>query len=220
MPNISVNENLIIFLLFLPVFFVSLAIHEFSHAFAASKMGDFTARDQGRLSLNPLRHLDMIGSVLMPLMSFASGFMIIGWAKPVPVNRDNFRNRFRDDALVSFAGPLSNFLLAILLFILLYLVDNSVTSQTAGAERLIRILTMGSYFNVFLFAFNLLPIPPLDGSHILYDLFPNRFTALIAGSGFYGFFILILFIYSPLWGYFVKFVNFVFELFILVAGKI
>ncbi|MDP4173030.1 MAG: site-2 protease family protein [Bacteroidota bacterium] len=220
MPHISINERLLIFLMFLPVFFVSLAVHEYSHAFSAFKLGDNTAKNQGRLSLNPIRHLDLIGSILMPLLSFSSGFMIIGWAKPVQINRNNFKNSYRDDAIVSFAGPLSNFFLSVILFIVFYALNALIVDQSTAIQMLIRALSMGSYFNVFLFVFNLLPIPPLDGSHILFDLFPNRFTAMLAGSGLYGFFILMFFIYSPLWGYFEKIVRFIFELFIFAAGKL
>ncbi|HEX2865738.1 MAG TPA: site-2 protease family protein [Ignavibacteriales bacterium] len=217
MPEVQVNERLINFLLFLPVFFISLAFHEFSHAFFAHRLGDDTAKDEGRLSLNPIKHIDLIGSVLMPLISFASSSFLIGWAKPVPVNRRNFKNMLRDDAVVSFAGPVANFVLGVFLFILYALLQ-----QSAGPafEKLSGILWMGSYFNVFLFCFNLLPIPPMDGSHILFDIFPNEFTAKIAGSGLYGFLFLMIFIFSPLWGYFIRVVNFIFKLFIFAFGKL
>lgn len=174
--------------------------------------------------MNPIKHIDMIGSVLMPLISFASSSFLIGWAKPVPVNRRNFKNMLRDDAVVSFAGPFANFLLALVLFLLYALVESPSAVQTAAqtsmVQRLSGILWMGSYFNVFLFCFNLLPIPPMDGSHILFDLFPNEFTSKIAGSGLYGFLILMIFILSPLWGYFIRIVNFIFKMFIFAFGKL
>ncbi|MGE5352485.1 MAG: site-2 protease family protein [Bacteroidota bacterium] len=220
MPEIQINDRLINFLLFLPVFFISLAFHEFSHSFFASKFGDDTAKNQGRLSMNPIRHIDMIGSVLMPLISFASSSFLIGWAKPVPVNRRNFKNMLRDDAIVSFAGPFANFLLAIVLFLLYALLESPASAQASWLHRLSGVLWMGSYFNVFLFCFNLLPIPPMDGSHILFDIFPNEFTSKIAGSGLYGFFILMIFIFSPLWGYFIRVVNFIFKMFIFAFGKL
>jgi Zn-dependent protease len=220
LPEIQVNDKLINFILFLPVFFISLAFHEFSHAFFASKFGDDTAKNQGRLSMNPIKHIDMIGSVLMPLISFASSSFLIGWAKPVPVNRRNFKNMLRDDAVVSFAGPFANFFLAVVLFLLYALLDSPSTAQTSMLQRLSGILWMGSYFNVFLFCFNLLPIPPMDGSHILFDLFPNEVTSKIAGSGLYGFFILMIFMFSPLWGYFIRIVNFIFKMFIFAFGKL
>lgn len=212
MPEFQVSEKLISFLIFLPVFFLSLAIHEYSHAFSAHKLGDNTAKDLGRLTLNPIRHLDLMGSIVMPLISFASGYMLIGWAKPVPVNRANLRNQFRDDIIVSASGPFSNLVLAIFLFILLVILNPSQIP-----ERLSNLLQLGIYFNIFLFVFNLLPIPPLDGSHILYDLFPNRFTAAILNAGFYGFFILLLFIYSPLWKYVIKIINFIFSIFVSIG---
>ena len=119
MENIQVSERLISFLLFIPIFLLSLTVHELAHAFTAYKKGDNTAKNAGRLTLNPIKHLDIVGSVIMPFASFASGFLLIGWAKPVPVNRNNFKNPLKDDAIVSFAGPLSNFVLAVV-FALLY----------------------------------------------------------------------------------------------------
>ncbi len=201
--EIQVNERLINFLIFLPLFFISLAVHEFAHAYYANKLGDSTAKDQGRMTLNPIKHIDLVGSLLMPFIAFASGFLIIGWAKPVPVNPNNFKNPYKDDALVSVAGPVSNFALALLFASLLFL-NQALTPDTNS--WLNSVLTLAVYFNVFLFAFNLLPIPPLDGSHILFDLFPNQITAKILNLGFYGTIILFLFIYSPLWKYFMMFV--------------
>ncbi len=205
-----VTEKLISFLTFLPMFFISITIHEFAHAFLASKLGDNTAKNLGRLTLNPFKHADLVGTLIMPIMSFASGIALIGWAKPVPIDRRNFKNHLRDDAIVSFAGPLSNFLLAFIFFIGFVIALNL---NFANQQYVVNIFWYGVFFNVFLFAFNLLPIPPLDGSHILYDVFPNNFTAKILSLGFYGSIILLLFIYSPLWGYFIKIINFILDLF-------
>ncbi|MCX6151509.1 MAG: site-2 protease family protein [Ignavibacteriales bacterium] len=219
MPDIQINEKLITFVLFLPLFLISLAVHEFAHAFSAFKFGDDTAKNSGRLTLNPFKHLDLVGSIIMPLISFASGGFIIGWAKPVPVNPNNFSNKRRDDAIVSFAGPLSNLILAVLFFIAYFFIAKSSDNPTENFQRILTALHLGGYFNIFLFAFNLLPIPPLDGSHILYDIFPNRIIAGYLNAGMYGFLILLVFIYSPLWGYFVKFVNFIYEILISIIGK-
>lgn len=119
MENLNVNFKLILFLLFIPIFLISISIHEFAHALFAYKMGDPTAKNVGRLSLNPLKHIDLIGTVLIPLASFSSGIALIGWAKPVPVNQNNFFNRRIGDAIVSFVGPFSNFLFALLLMFLI-----------------------------------------------------------------------------------------------------
>ncbi|QQS36318.1 MAG: site-2 protease family protein [Ignavibacteriales bacterium] len=214
MPSIEVSEKLISFLTFLPVFFISIAVHEYAHAFAAHKYGDNTAKDSGRLTLNPFKHLDIVGSVIMPLASFATGIALIGWAKPVPVNRNNFKNILRDDAVVSFAGPLSNFILAVILFGVFLIVFNS----TVAGVYVINFLWYGVFLNIFLCLFNLLPIPPLDGSHILFDLFPNKITAGLLNLGLYGSIILLIFIYSPLWNYFFSVVNWVLNGFLSVGG--
>lgn len=215
MESIQLSDRLISFLMFIPVFLLSLTVHELAHAFVAYKTGDSTAKDAGRLTVNPIKHLDLVGSVMMPFISFASGLLLIGWAKPVPVNRANFKNPFKDDALVSFAGPLSNFVLAILFALLLSLVYNF---QLTSSGLIINLIWYGVFFNIFLFAFNLLPIPPLDGSHILFDLFPNRLTAKYLSFGFYGTIILLLFIYSPLWSYFFGIIHYIVKSLLIFAG--
>ena len=215
MPDIEVSQKLISFILFLPMFFISITIHEFAHAFSASKFGDDTARKMGRLTFNPIKHADLVGTVIMPLASFASGFALIGWAKPVPVDRRNFKNRFRDDAIVSFAGPLSNFILAIIFFIGFLIILNF---NFGVKDYVLNIFWYGVFFNIFLFAFNLLPIPPLDGSHILFDIYPTKITGALLNLGLYGSIILLLLIYSPLWGYFMRFINLILNLFLSVAG--
>lgn len=204
MPEIQISQKLILLLYFLPIFLISLSIHEFAHAALAYKFGDNTAKNQGRLTLNPIKHLDLVGSIIMPILAFTSGFMLIGWAKPVPVDRGNFRNMRRDDAIVSFAGPLSNLVLAAftyLIYILLVGVGFDFNNTFTNIFRLTIL------FNIFLFCFNLLPIPPLDGSHILYDIFPNKYTAKFLRMGIYGTLLLFAFIYSPLWAVFVNLVN-------------
>ncbi len=210
MSGIQVSEKLISFLIFLPLFFISLAVHEFSHAFFANKFGDDTAKKLGRLTLNPVKHIDLVGSILMPLIAFSSGYLIIGWAKPVPVNRNNFRNPLKNDLVVTAAGPVSNFLLAFVFYFILMLLNNF---NPAGMHLIKKVAWLGIYFNVFLFAFNLLPIPPLDGSHILYDLFPGELTAKYLNLGIYGTVLLFVFIYSPLWSMFMGLVSFLIDLF-------
>ena len=206
MPDIQISEKLISFLTFLPMFILSITFHEFAHAFVAYKYGDSTAKNQGRLTFNPVKHADLVGTLIMPLASFATGLALIGWAKPVPVDRRNFKNVYKDDALVSFAGPFANLILALIFYLIFFfLLKYHVTENLL----LINFLWYGVFFNIFLFAFNLLPIPPLDGSHILFDLWPNKITAKILSIGFYGSIILLVFIYSPLWGIFMKFINYI-----------
>lgn len=213
--GIQVSERLINFLTFLPMFFISITIHEFAHAYLANKLGDDTAKKMGRLTFNPIKHADIVGTLIMPVASLASGFALIGWAKPVPIDRRKFKNFYRDDAVVSFAGPFSNFILAILFFIIFLITYHY---QLTENNYVINIFWYGVFFNIFLGFFNLLPIPPLDGSHILFDLFPNKYTAKIMSIGFYGSIILLLFIYSPLWGFFMKFINFILNLFLNIGG--
>ena len=217
MPDLQVSERLINFLMFLPIFLLSISVHEYSHAFFANKYGDDTAKKLGRLTLNPFKHIDLVGSVIMPLAAFASGFALIGWAKPVPVDRRNFSDPLKNDAVVSFAGPLSNFILSALLFVLFIISANIFGEQNSIISNL---LWYGVFLNVFLFAFNLLPIPPLDGSHILFDLFPNKLTAKYLNLGLYGSLLLLVFIFSPLWGIFMKIVNFILQLFLRIGGYV
>jgi len=210
LPDIQISEKLVLLFYFLPIFLLSLSIHEYSHALLAYKFGDDTAKKLGRLTLNPFKHLDLIGSIVMPVLAFTSGFMLIGWAKPVPVDRRKFRNIYKDDAIVSFAGPLSNFILAIFIyFIFIFLTSISIEVS----HIVYNIFRLAIIFNIFLFCFNLLPIPPLDGSHIIFDLFPNQYTAKLQSFGMYGTLILFIFIYSPLWSVFMSLVNWVAKFF-------
>jgi len=197
------------------MFIISITVHEFAHAFFAHKLGDDTAKNEGRYSLNPLKHIDLVGTIILPFASFVSGFALIGWAKPVPINRNNFQNQLRDDAIVSFTGPLSNFILAILFFIFFVIVHNMEINNN---EMILSILWYGVFFNVFLCFFNLIPIPPLDGSHILFDLFPNKYTAGLFKFSLYGSLLLLFFIYSPLWDYFMGLVRWVLNIFLKVGN--
>ncbi|MGB9665327.1 MAG: site-2 protease family protein [Ignavibacteria bacterium] len=203
MENINVNFKLILFLLFIPIFLISITIHEYSHALFAYKMGDSTAKNAGKLSLNPFKHIDLIGTVLIPIASFTSGIALIGWAKPVPINPENFHNKRLGDAIVSFVGPFSNFLFALFLLILILILPEVVIFETPQREILLStILKYGIYINLFLFLFNLLPIPPLDGMHIVHSIFNSKFTERLMNYSYLGPIILLIFIYSPLFKYF------------------
>jgi Zn-dependent protease len=147
---------------------VLLTFHEYGHAWMASKCGDDTAKDQGRCSLNPLVHIDPIGTVLIPLlMIFLSpgvSRFLVGWAKPVPVNVANLRNPRRDDIFVSMAGPWMNLLLAV------GLIGLARVSALAGSSAMVGFCIQTAHLSLLLCFFNLIPIPPLDGSHVLRNL--------------------------------------------------
>jgi Zn-dependent protease len=146
------------------VLLFSLSVHESAHGWVAWKMGDDTAMSQGRVTLNPISHIDPVGTILMPLMQFLiSGAPFLAWAKPTPVGAHNFRKLARGHVLVAGAGPTSNWLLVVLFTIVLL----GVVKLAPGAPRpLIVMLGMGVQLNVALALFNLLPVPPLDGSWI------------------------------------------------------
>lgn len=172
---------------FLIAIIVALTIHEFAHAFVANYLGDPTAKYEGRLSLNPIRHLDPLGTALLLIFLFTVG-LGFGWGKPVPINPYNLRHR-HGELLVSLAGPFSNLLLAILLVLIVALLPGGVTGGWSNDfSSLISVLVA---VNVMLGVFNLLPIPPLDGSKILFDLLPQGQSEVRATLERYGPFILI-----------------------------
>ena len=190
----------------LPILLFSVVIHEISHGWMALRLGDTTARDLGRLTLNPIPHIDPVGSVLVPLFSLvATGRVFIAWAKPVPVNPLNFSNMRREDILVSVVGPLSNFLLSFLctiIFIVLSklapLVPESNSLLSEGMIFLLKMFSGGIVLNIVLGVFNMVPIPPLDGSHVLASLLPDELSIRYRSIGFFGiFFILILMRWHP-----------------------
>lgn len=146
---------------------VLLSFHEYAHAWMAHKCGDDTARMMGRMTINPIVHIDPIGTVFLPLMmlSLNPGFLLFGWAKPVPVNPANLTNRKRDDILISMAGPAMNVILAIVLLAVLRVAIEMPEgiSGSAVVAQLMRIAEI----SMFLCLFNLIPVPPLDGSHVM-----------------------------------------------------
>jgi Zn-dependent protease len=144
----------------IPAAVIGLTVHEFSHAYAAYKLGDNTAKLDGRLTLNPLKHIDWMGFFLIVIAGF-------GWAKPVVFNPDNLKHKHRDEILISIAGPFSNFVIALLFFViarLLYI--NEFFNATKFGLEVINMIMMWGVINFGLFVFNMIPLPPLDGSHL------------------------------------------------------
>ena len=171
------------------IILVALTIHEAAHAWTADRLGDPTARLLGRVSLNPLVHIDPVGTVLMPLITSLGGFTF-GWAKPVPVDIRRLRHHRRDFMIVAAAGPLSNIAQAVI-FAVLFRVALETVSGQGGPPMFVAVLAQAVVINVLLAFFNLIPIPPLDGGNVLAGLVPERAAAMIDGLRQYGFIILI-----------------------------
>ena len=164
----------------LTVLFFSVVVHEFAHGYVALLRGDTTARDAGRLTLNPVPHIDIVGTIILPLvLVISNSSFFIGWAKPVPVNPYNLRNREKDMMLVAAAGPATNIAMALVSGILIGQIGygNAVVDQ---------ILFPACYINVILAVFNLMPIPPLDGSKILMGILPRDIATSYARLERYG----------------------------------
>ena len=195
----------------LVVLVFSVVFHEYAHGYIAMKSGDYTAKFAGRLTFNPIVHIDLFGTIILPvLLIVTSSPFLFAWAKPVPVNPYNFRNPGIDNVKVSIAGPVSNLILAsgfTVLWIFLGLFVPSLYYE------LVPVLRYGLLINVLLAVFNMMPIPPLDGSHILAYFLPPELSAKYQQIQQYGFMILIIFIMTPLFNivyYFVNIVNSVF----------
>ncbi len=188
------------------VLLFSLSIHEAAHAWTADWFGDYTARYLGRVTINPTAHIDLIGTVLFPLLQFIANFPLIGWAKPVPVNAAHLRNPRRDQIFISLAGPGANLLAAVAAFLILValrmssgqadgLIMNMIVNMRVPHDRSLLVPIVGFLFfalviNLALALFNLIPVPPLDGHWMLYGVLPYNAAQVLERVSSYGFLVL------------------------------
>ena len=188
-------------------FLFAISVHESAHAWMANRLGDPTARMLGRITLNPIKHIDPIGTVLLPLIAMLTHLPVIGWAKPTPVDPRNFRSQVRDDILTSVAGPVSNLIVATGATILLA----AIAALAPGGRMLVRgtiagfvlnnasltpvalLLYQFLVINVLLAVFNLIPVPPLDGSHVLRHLLPDSVRQIYDSVGMFALMALVFF---------------------------
>ena len=188
------------------VLLFSLSLHEASHAWVADYFGDYTARYLGRVTLNPIHHIDPIGTVIFPLLQFLTNLPLIGWAKPVPINSAHLRNPRRDQIFISLAGPCSNLLAGAVSFLLLaacklfsplanglltnMIISSSIPRQQSMLAPILGMLFFALIINVALAMFNLIPIPPLDGHWMLYGVLPYNAGRTVERMAPYGFILL------------------------------
>ncbi|MBP8597687.1 MAG: site-2 protease family protein [Selenomonas sp.] len=193
----------------LPGLIIAMVIHEYAHARVAVWLGDFTPKMMGRLTLNPMAHIDPIGLVMLFLVHF-------GWAKPVMINPNNFKNPKRDDILVSLAGPGANLLTAFLALVVLLIYDRMGGNMTTGVYLVFQLIIE---YNIGFAIFNMIPLPPLDGSHVLMQLLPRDLAYKLAGLERYSFLILIIFLMTPILGIIlVPFRNLIWHIFSLLLS--
>lgn len=192
MTDIDIPQLLISF----GILIASLTFHEAAHAWTANKLGDPTARMLGRLSLNPAVHVDVVGTLVFPLIAMLTGFPLIGWAKPVPVDLRNLEHPRRDFAIVAIAGPISNLILAAAGAVVFTLWDANAASPTNEliATGLIRFVLL----NVLLAVFNMIPIPPLDGGNVLMGILPESMATVVDKLRPWGFVLLYVLMLSGL----------------------
>jgi Zn-dependent protease len=197
------------------VLLFALSLHESAHGWMASRLGDQTARMLGRITLNPIKHIDPVGTIMLPLVAMVTHIPLIGWAKPTPVNTRNFKNYVRDDILTTLAGPVSNLIGSVVSLLVLIVIaktspigslcvrsvamrgisglDPQLLAASPVAYPLSLIFFIGMLLNLFLAAFNLLPLPPLDGSHIFRHMLPFRWLPVYDRLGILSLFLMLFF---------------------------
>jgi len=215
MDDLTLIQRIVVWVL--PVIF-AITVHEVAHGWVAKKYGDKTASQLGRLTLNPIKHVDILGTIIIPgLLLISSAGFIFGWAKPVPVDPRYFKNPRRDMAIVALAGPVSNLLMA---FAWTLLVKIGVELKMEGISLPFILMGMaGIQINLLLALINLIPIPPLDGSRIVTGFLPNRLAWQYNKLERYGFFILVALLWSGGLSYVLGYpMNLMFGFFASLAG--
>ena len=193
----------------LPGIIIAMVIHEWAHARVAYALGDYTPKLDGRLTLNPAAHVDLFGLLMLFIVHF-------GWARPVRINPNNFSNPRRDDILVSLAGPMSNLLMAFFTLIVWIVLLRLGVEMSEGAASVLQLIMI---ININFAIFNMLPIPPLDGSQILRNLLPYELARYFMYIERYSFIILIIFLMTPILGYvFVPLQRFILGIFQAIVG--
>jgi len=175
----------------LPILF-AITVHETAHGWVASRLGDSTAKMMGRLTLNPIKHIDLVGTILIPILTIVTAGFIFGYAKPVPVGYQNLRHPKRDMALVALAGPVSNLLMALLWVIWIRLAVFIPDQYLSISLFAMATGVIGVLINLVLMVLNMLPLPPLDGGRVLIGLLPEPYSTVVSRIEPYGFIILIL----------------------------
>ena len=197
------------------VLLFALSLHESAHGWMASRLGDQTARMLGRITLNPIKHIDPVGTIILPLVAMVTRVPLIGWAKPTPVNTRNFKNFVRDDILTTLAGPVSNVIGSVVSLLVLIIIaktspvglisvrsvamrgisalDPQLLAVSPVAYPLSLMFYISMLLNLFLAAFNLLPLPPLDGSHIFRHMLPQRWLPVYDRLGILSLFLMLFF---------------------------
>lgn len=166
---------------------ICITLHELSHGFVAYKLGDNTAKNAGRLTLNPIKHIDIIGLIMMAIFKF-------GWAKPVPINMGNFKNPKTGMAITALAGPVSNVIIAAFMFLVYGLIYKSLNNSSGVGAIILQLVYTTAYISCALAVLNIIPIPPLDGSKVLFSFLPNDIYYKLMRYEQYGFILLILLI--------------------------